>query len=76
MEAKPGKPGKLENQIPDLRITHYIQCGKVETEILRHYPMLPAKYSVQVSQNNMVIKEYETTEQFCFMVSIPAVIFL
>ena len=37
--------------------------------------MLPAKYSVQVSQNNMVIKEYETTEQFCFMVSIPAVIF-
>ena len=37
--------------------------------------MLPAKYSVQVSQNNMVIKEYETTEQFCFMVSITSVIF-
>lgn len=36
--------------------------------------MLPAKYSVQVSQNNMVLKEYETTEQFCFMVSITAVL--
>ena len=37
VEAKPGKLEKPENQIPDLRITHYIQCGKVETEILRHY---------------------------------------
>ena len=63
-------------------LTHYNLCGKVETEILRNYvnrryfwnysqPNLPAKYSVQVSQNNMIIKELDTTEHFCFMVGFP-----